>query len=257
VLRAYFNYPTSRVTVHRDPTCPFFRRGDNPPGRKCLLNARTISTELGKFERGEYKFTSQAGYNDIWLEVVFQDDEYELALAKHIHKLLARGYKRFRDAQMRIHCEPLSPYGRKGNDKMETPTVVAAVEKIRAKFEETGSPARIPKIRDGYFTGTLRPEGVEVDNLGKHPFLPWAVFQETICLLIRKGGRAIKGRAMSGKLGDPDLPLDSVEGHVAHVVYGKRLGDSAFRKITPIGCILIWAGVCKNARGVLLLRGVD
>jgi len=140
---------------------------------------------------------------------------------------------------------------------METPTVVAAVEIIRAKFEETGSPARIPNLIDGFFTATLRPDGVEVDNLAKQPFLPWAVFQETVCLLIRKGGRARKGNAMGAKLGAPGLALDSVEGHVAHVVYGKRLGDSVFRRITPIGGILIWAGVCKNARGVLLLRGVD
>ena len=43
MLRAYFNYPTSRVTVHRDPTCRFFQKGENPPRRKCLLNARTIT----------------------------------------------------------------------------------------------------------------------------------------------------------------------------------------------------------------------
>jgi len=127
---------------------------------------------------------------------------------------------------------------------------------ITRKFGETGSPARIPKIRDGYFTGTLRPDGVEVDNLGSQPFLPWAVFEEAVSLLVRKGGCARKGNAMGPRLGDPDLPLDSIEGHVAHVVYGKRPGDSVFRRIAPIACILIWAGVCENAPGALILRGV-
>ena len=58
---------------------------------------------------------------------------------------------------------------------------------------------------------------------------------------------------MDYRLGDPGLPLDCVEGHIAHVIYGKRRGDSVFRRITPIACILIWAGVCEHARGELVL----
>lgn len=63
--------------------------------------------------------------------------------------------------------------------------------------------------------------------------------------MIRNRGKAKRGRAMRSRLGDPDLALDSVEGHVAHVVYGKRVGEVVFRRITPIACILIWAGICE------------
>ena len=41
--------------------------------------------------------------------------------------------------------------------------------------------------------------GISVDNLGTQPFLPWAVFQEAICVLIRSGGRARRG----GSCGTP------------------------------------------------------
>jgi hypothetical protein len=133
--------------------------------------------------------------------------------------------------------------------------VIHAVEAIKRKFTETGSPIKIPLLRGGSFTAKLTDEGVIVDNLGAQPFLPWAAFQEAICVLIRNGGRAKRGVAMESKLGEPGLPMDSVEGHIALVVYGKRLGDTVFRRITPIACILIWAGICEAAPNELVLRG--
>lgn len=133
--------------------------------------------------------------------------------------------------------------------------VTQAVEDIKRKFAEAGSPADIPLLKGGgSFTAELTEGGIRVSNLGNEPFLPWAVFQEAVCVLIRNGGRAARGDAMNGRLGDKRLPLDSVEGHIAHVVYGKRLGDSVFRRITPVACILIWAGICDHAPRELVLR---
>lgn len=58
---------------------------------------------------------------------------------------------------------------------------------------------------------------------------------------------------MNYKLGETGLPIDSVEGRIAFKVYGKQLGQSVFRRITPIACILIWAGLCVNQSGKLIL----
>ena len=132
--------------------------------------------------------------------------------------------------------------------------VLDAVEGIKRKFAETGRlTIEILNLRGDPFKVELKDKGVKVSNLRNYPFLPWAVFQEAVCLLIRKNGRAKRGNAMNHKLGDPGLPLDSVEGHVACVVYGKRPGEFVFRRITPIACILIWAGICGHARGELVL----
>lgn len=128
-----------------------------------------------------------------------------------------------------------------------------AVETIKQKFAESGSPARIPLLKGGSFVAEIAQKGVSVDNLGTQPFLPWAVFQEAVYLLIRNGGRAMRGDAMGARLGEPDLPLDSVEGHVASAVYGKKPKEAVFRRITPIACILIWAGICKARPGELML----
>lgn len=128
------------------------------------------------------------------------------------------------------------------------------IERIKRKFAETGSPARVPLLRGGgSFTAELARDGIIVDNLGNQPFLPWIVFQEVVRLLQRSGGRAERGNAMNFKLGESGLPFDSVEGHIAHVVYRKSKGVAITRRITPIACILIWAGVCKANPGELIL----
>ncbi len=128
-----------------------------------------------------------------------------------------------------------------------------AITAIKHKFAQTGHPTEIPLLKGGSFTADLVNDGIMVDNLGTQPFLPWAVFQEAICVLVRNGGRANRGNAMKAKLGDEGLSFDSVEGHIAHVVYGKNTGDAVFRRITPIACILIWAEICYAEPRQLIL----
>ena len=124
--------------------------------------------------------------------------------------------------------------------------VISAIEIIKNKFSQTGSPTKIPLLKGEDFLATLKDDGILVDNLGNQPLLPCVVFQEAVCVLIRNGGSALRGDAMQSKLGEAGLPLDSIEGHIAHVVYGKKGGDTVFRRITPISCILIWAGICVS-----------
>lgn len=100
----------------------------------------------------------------------------------------------------------------------------------------------------------LRDDGILVDNLQNEPFLEWKVFEKAIELLEREGGNAVKGDAMGSKLGEEGLPINSIEGYIAKEVYGKKTGDSVFRRISPIVNILIWAGVCKNGKGKLTLK---
>ena len=124
---------------------------------------------------------------------------------------------------------------------------------IRRRFAETGNPTTIPLQRGGTFAATLVGQGVNVDNLGNLPLLRWAAFEEAVRVIVRNGGRARRGNAMTSRLGDAGLSLDSVEGHVARVVYGKRTGDAIFRRISPIAAILVWAGICYSRPRELVL----
>lgn len=131
----------------------------------------------------------------------------------------------------------------------------SVVDRIKRRFEAVAPSARIPLVRGGSFIASIAEDGITVSNLATQPLLPWAVFEQAVTLLGRTGGRASRGDAMKSKLGDDGLSLDSVEGHIAATVYGQRSGDSVFRRITPVACILIWAGVCQHSPGELVLLG--
>ena len=127
------------------------------------------------------------------------------------------------------------------------------VERIKEEFGSNKT-VTIPTQKDTSFTATLKNDGIHVDNLGTQPFLPWKVFVETIRLLTDKGGVAKRGNVMGNVLGEEKLPIDSVEGNIALKVYEKDLGETIFRRITPVACILVWAGICEHRRGALALR---
>ena len=131
---------------------------------------------------------------------------------------------------------------------------IQVVEAIKAKFATTNGVADISLLKGGTFTAELTGDGIRVDNLGNQPILPWIVFQEAVCVLIRMNGRAPRGDAMKARLGDQNLSLDSVEGHIAQVVYGKKVGETVFRRISPITGILIWVGICDAAPNELILK---
>lgn len=129
------------------------------------------------------------------------------------------------------------------------------VDTIKRRFEQVGPSAQVPLLRGGAFTADITVDGIMVDNLGTKPLLPWVVFDEAVALLRRSGGHADRGDAMKYRLGDGGLSEHSLEGHIAAVVYGKRPGDTVFRRITPVACILIWAGICRAGPGELVLLG--
>lgn len=131
---------------------------------------------------------------------------------------------------------------------------VDVINLIKKKFAEVGNPARVPLIRGNEtFKAEIYEDGIIVDNLGNQPCLPWNVFVEAVLILKENGGQAKKGNAMNSKLGEKGLPIDSIEGHIAYKMYGYKEGDSVFRRITPIACILIWANICKHKPGKLIL----
>ena len=125
---------------------------------------------------------------------------------------------------------------------------------IKKRFAETGNPAQILMAKRGRtFSAKLADDGIYVDNLGDQPFLTWAVFTESLLLLEKMNGKVIKGNAMNFRLGELGLQVDSLEGHIAHKVYQKDLGDSVFRRITPVAGILVWAEICASEPGELKL----
>lgn len=128
---------------------------------------------------------------------------------------------------------------------------------LREMLEACGGEVDIPLLKAGSFRACLVPGGIDVDNLGQQPRLSWDAFEAAVRCLEECGGRAARGDAMNARLGEAALPLNSVEGYVAHAVYGRRVGQAVFRRITPLACLLIWAGFCEATPGELKLKPDD
>jgi len=130
-----------------------------------------------------------------------------------------------------------------------------SLELLQQKLRFSKDDLQIPLLYKGQsFRARYTEQGVEVSNLANAPLLPWKAFEVTLDLLKSERGSATKGDAMKGKLGDKWLPLNSVEGIIASKVFDKKVGQSVFRRVTPVAALLAWAGLCTHKKGMLTLN---
>lgn len=131
------------------------------------------------------------------------------------------------------------------------------IKRIKTKLNEMGGSASIPLYSRDLCEIGFDPNGKGLVS-NKIPVpnqLLWEVFDATVEVVIQNGGKARKGNARSGaKIGSDDLPLDSVEGYIAHKVYGAKIGDTAFGPGFVVAAILDWAEICNNERGYLTIN---
>lgn len=131
------------------------------------------------------------------------------------------------------------------------------IKTIKAKLNAEGGRAYIP-----LYSADLCEIGFDISGKGLvSPKIPpvnqliWEAFDAAVEVVINNGGKAMKGKARSGaKLGSNDLPLDSVEGYIAHKVHGAQIGETAFGPGFVIAAVLDWAGICHNERGYLTIN---
>lgn len=139
------------------------------------------------------------------------------------------------------------------NDKEDS----LVVKKIKYKLKSLGGSALIPLYRGDLcdIKFDSNGNGIVSSKIPVKDKLTWEVFDAAVEVVINNGGKALKGYAQSGaKLGSDRLPLDSVEGYIAHKVYGVEMGKTSFGPGFVIFAILDWAGICNNERGYISLK---
>jgi hypothetical protein len=104
MLRVFLDYPNPTIKWHADPECTFFHRPETPGHRLVTIYRSTISKELELFATNSYRFGAEAELNSLWLEVDFEDRSFELAVARHIRRLLMKHYTPFARARLTKHC---------------------------------------------------------------------------------------------------------------------------------------------------------
>lgn len=156
----------------------------------------------------------------------------------------------------------------KNKERNEAPMIISGIQtihnkdslvvrKIKEKLNISDGRALIP-----LYNGDICEIGFDSNGKGlvspKIPMpnqLTWDVFEAAVEVVIQNGGKVRKGKARSGaKLGSDDLPLDSLEGYIAHKVHGVEVGKTAFGPGFVVAAILDWAEVCNNERGFVTIK---
>lgn len=106
MINVYIYYPRPHATIHSDPNCGYIHRNHeaNVTRREEDISLKTLSSVIQKFETKEIRFTSRAGFNDIWLKIDLANEPSEIAVVDHILKILGRHYTPFTDVVPKIHC---------------------------------------------------------------------------------------------------------------------------------------------------------
>ncbi len=112
-------------------------------------------------------------------------------------------------------------------------------EKLPVKTQISSCGVKFEAFYDG------ERDSVWVSNLGASPYLPAEVFH-IASELIAKHARTPKGDATRYKLGEDGLPLDSIEGAVAHQVFGRSPGEFVYRRISAISGILVFCRLAED-----------
>jgi hypothetical protein len=129
------------------------------------------------------------------------------------------------------------------------------VKKIKEKLNQNNGKTTIKLISAGkeaeiWFEAD--GNGLGCDKIPVHGQLTWEVFVAAYNIAIAEDGELYKGYARAGKLGSEKLPINSLEGFIAHSVHGVEEGESAFSPGFIIAAILDWAGIFVNKRGAFL-----
>ena len=129
------------------------------------------------------------------------------------------------------------------------------VKSIKNGLNKAGGHARIPMISAGKVMDIWYDSdgaGLKCDKIPVPNQLTWGVFIAAYSIAAAQEGTLYKGYARAGKLGSDKLPIDSLEGYIAHTVHGVEEGKSAFSPGFAIAAILDWAGIFINERGSMI-----
>jgi hypothetical protein len=110
MLSVYINYPMGKISGHYNPDCAQIRKKNKLGQRIIQIDSESVESGLNKLGRGDLKFASVAGLNDVWIHINLGDVSSEKNLVKTIQEILGKSYKRLAHAEIKTHCpNPAGP----------------------------------------------------------------------------------------------------------------------------------------------------
>lgn len=104
MIKVYVNYPNPIFSIHRDPLCAEVCKRGKPSQRHIRINIDSASTELQRFLNKKHTFSSNAGSNDMWLDIEFDDADFEMSALEYVRRLIGKHYAPLGRAKIKTHC---------------------------------------------------------------------------------------------------------------------------------------------------------
>lgn len=103
MMKVYVNYPEPKFRIHRNPSCAEIYKMKKPGQRHIRIDIDTVSAELWRFANKEHTFNSNES-NDMWLDIEFDDADFEISVLKYVHRLIGKYYAPLGRIKPDIHC---------------------------------------------------------------------------------------------------------------------------------------------------------
>lgn len=104
MIHAYLNYPNPHMTLHNDSACPEIGKMAKVSQRSLPVTQATITQVLVDISSNSFRLGATASINDVWFAVDLGDPEFEEAVARYIHRILAHRYTPLRGSPIEQHC---------------------------------------------------------------------------------------------------------------------------------------------------------
>ena len=104
MMKVYVNYPEPKFSIHRNSLCAEVCKMKKAGQRHILIGIDSVSIELSRFANKKYTFNSNAGSNDMWLDIEFDDADFEMSVLEYVHRLIGKHYAPLGKAKLTTHC---------------------------------------------------------------------------------------------------------------------------------------------------------
>jgi hypothetical protein len=94
MIICYLNYPNPEVKIHLINGCHHIKK-HNPNSRELQISSANLSMVIQDFERRKIDFAAKAGSNDLYLEIDFDNYQFEKAVLHYLVHLLSKRYSPF------------------------------------------------------------------------------------------------------------------------------------------------------------------
>ena len=104
MVKVYINYPNGHIRTHRAAGCGHIQQHATQGQRYVRIGFLNLPAELQGFVDRKHRFGSQAGLNDMWIDIDLGDDALEDAILRYIHRALSACYAPFQRVTIERHC---------------------------------------------------------------------------------------------------------------------------------------------------------